>query len=567
MALVHSFCSILVRLSFILLLFIIGISLFSCTTHKPQEHIVSWNLTPDAQVTYAILLLEQSIRLGDRSGVLEAMSILAKNKPEAQFFTDSAAWLLLEKDHITAREILIQGVQLFPDEFGLYLLLTECFLEENQPVKALEILQIYQQKHPKSDLVRQEIGILYLKMGRYKDAHQIFRSLPKTYHNAFIRYCHAQALAALGNTLEAINELQLAVKENPEFMEAWFDIGKLLEKTEKYTEATKVYLDLLDKDISNQSVCLHLIRSTLAGRNPDKALTYMQTGPQNYGFQLAAIALFIDSKFYNQAEELLNKMREQSDCPVDINFFLAAIAYEYHNNLDETLNFLKQIPVRSKYYDNALLMQAQILYSQNKIDETLVVLRQGKDLSLNERELWIMELHLLLTEKRYEETLDTADKGLKIFSEERTLLFLKGVALNGLGKKDEALQLMEKVIYLYPDYPEVLNFVGYTLVEENRDLDRALLLIEKANSLMPNRAYIIDSLAWVLFSKGELKKAWVEINRATQLEDSNDPTIWEHYGDIAFAMGKTKFAKIGWEKALKLQPQNPALIENKLKGL
>ena len=144
---------------------------------------------------------------------------------------------------------------------------------------------------------------------------------------------------------------------------------------------------------------------------------------------------------------------------------------------------------------------------------------------------------------------------------------MKGVAINGLGKKSESLELMEQLISRYPDYPEVLNFVGYCLIEDKRDIDRALSLIKRADSLIPNRAYIVDSLAWAFFAKGEIKKAWVEINRAVSLEDSNDPTIWEHYGDIAQAIGKKKDAKIGWEKAIKLQPQDVEAIQKKLQGL
>lgn len=555
------------------LLLSIGLILFplqACVAKNSQHNTIHWNLTPEAQVTYGILLLEQSIRIGDKSGVLEAMSILVKHSPAPQFFTDSAAWFLLEKDPITARNILEQGIQLFPDEFGFYLLLADCWLEEGYPVKALESLRAYQLRHPKSDLVRQELAILYLKTENYKEAVDIFSSLPKNYYNAFIRYCYAQSLAALGRSSEAMSQLKLAVQENPEFLEAWFETGKLLEKTGNYSEAIKVYLDLLDKDSGNQSVRLHLISTMLSLKKPDQALKYITESSENYSFCLTAVTLFLENKFYTQAELLLKQIKERPEAAGDINvilYILGAIEYECYKNYDKALTLLEEASSKDKYYINTLLLRVQIFYSLNKINQAMQLLHQGQEAAPLEQELWTTEVQLLLNKKEYNKALIVISKGLELFPEEKTLLFLKGVAINGLGKKSESLELMEQLISRYPDYPEVLNFVGYCLIEDKRDIDRALSLIKRADSLIPNRAYIVDSLAWAFFAKGEIKKAWVEINRAVSLEDSNDPTIWEHYGDIAQAIGKKKDAKIGWEKAIKLQPQDVEAIQKKLQGL
>lgn len=570
MVLIQFFCSVLIRsltTRKFLIIVLLCCALQNCIVNKSQSHSIFWNLNPEAQITYGILLLEQSIRAGSKDGVLEAMDVLAKNKPMPQFFIDSAAWLFIEKDFTTARHILEKGIELFSDEFGLHLLLTECWVEENKFEQALAVLQNYQKHHPNVTLVQQELGILYLKMEKYKEAHHIFSSLPKKYHNTFIRYCHAQALAAIGHNTEAMQQLKLAVKENPEFLEAWLEIGKLLEKMGNYNESATIYLDLLDKDSGNQTVRLYLIGVTLAVKNPELALKYVVNGPESYGFRLAAVALFLDAKYYNQAEILLSQLKQEVDYSGDINFFLAALAYEYHKNVTETLIFLEKVPLGNKYYKNAILMRIDILCSLNKIDDVLEILHQEQKIDLTEQGWWLIELHLLIREKRYEEALITAEKGLTVYVNDKTILFLKGITLNGLGKKDDALTLIENLIERYPDYPDALNFVGYTLIEEHRELERAIILIEKANKLLPNRAYIVDSLAWALFSKGELTKAWIEINRAIALDDSNDATIWEHYGDIAAAMGKKKAARVGWEKALNLQIQHPEVIQHKLKGL
>ncbi len=551
----------------LMFLFIIHNSACSLNNLNKKNTDVHWELTQEAQVIYGVLLLEQSIRLSNRDGVLEAIDILSKYKPEAQFFMDSAAWLLLERDPKTARSILKQGLKTLPDNFGLHLLLAESWLEEDEPTWALKVLQEYQKCHPGFIPVRQELAILYLKIGKYKEAHKIFSSLPKRYKNAFIRYCHAQVLIALNKPEEAMQQLNMVVKEKAEFLEAWFEIGKLLERSGKYNDAILVYLDLLDKDTNNQDVWLHLIETTLVAKNPKKALKYVSSSPESYGLRLSLILLFLEHKYYSQAETLLLQLKQKNSTPTDVNFFLAAIAYEYHKNSDSSIEFLEQIHPESKYYNKSLLMQAQIFYNIGKLEKVLFILQQLENCEEFNQDLYVMELHVLLTKKDYKQALEKANKALEVFPEERTILFLKGVALDGLGNRVEALQFMENILIIYPEYPEVLNFVGYTLIEEKKDIDRALVLIEKANALMPNRAYIVDSLAWALFFKGDYEKAWAVIKHAVELEGSDDPTIWEHYGDIALALKKKALARKGWEKALKLQPRDPTQIQEKLKKL
>ena len=49
--------------------------------------------------------------------------------------------------------------------------------------------------------------------------------------------------------------------------------------------------------------------------------------------------------------------------------------------------------------------------------------------------------------------------------------------------------------------------------------------------------------------------------------DGGDPTIWEHYGDIANAQGLKNEARTGWERALELDHPNPETIRKKLNSL
>jgi len=125
---------------------------------------------------------------------------------------------------------------------------------------------------------------------------------------------------------------------------------------------------------------------------------------------------------------------------------------------------------------------------------------------------------------------------------------------------------MEKLLVKHPDHAQALNYVGYTLAEEGRDLDRALVLVTNAAKQDPDNGYILDSVAWVYYKLGDLDKAWEYIRDAVTVT-KDDPTLWEHYGDIAKAMGKKKEARKGYGKSLEFGAKDPAAIKAKLKGI
>lgn len=178
-----------------------------------------------------------------------------------------------------------------------------------------------------------------------------------------------------------------------------------------------------------------------------------------------------------------------------------------------------------------------------------------------------MEIHLYLLQERYREALSAASAAQSIWPSDDEIAYVYGSVLDSLGRKREALAVMEEIIARSPEDYQALNYVGYSLAEQGKELDRAISLLSAALKQAPDHAYILDSLAWAHFRRGEIAEAWAFISRATSLPDGGDPTIWEHYGDIANAQGLKKEARIGWERALELDHPNPEIIRNKLNSL
>ena len=139
--------------------------------------------------------------------------------------------------------------------------------------------------------------------------------------------------------------------------------------------------------------------------------------------------------------------------------------------------------------------------------------------------------------------------------------------LDSLGKRDEAMKVMQGIIASHPEHYQALNYVGYSLAVQGKDLEHALELLQRADRLAPDQFFIVDSLAWALFRLGRTEEALQNIRRAVALVPSPEAEILEHYGDIAAAAGQKEEARKAYEQALKLKPANAESLRQRLGDL
>ncbi len=117
------------------------------------------------------------------------------------------------------------------------------------------------------------------------------------------------------------------------------------------------------------------------------------------------------------------------------------------------------------------------------------------------------------------------------------------------------------------DSPEIANAVGYTYADLGIELDLAEKLIRRALGEMPDNVAILDSMAWVLYRRGDAKSARHYIEQAIKLSgDDLDGVIADHAGDIYHMLGRTDLAARYWKKALRLGGDiEPGEVREKLK--
>ena len=127
-------------------------------------------------------------------------------------------------------------------------------------------------------------------------------------------------------------------------------------------------------------------------------------------------------------------------------------------------------------------------------------------------------------------------------------------------------QDFQKALKLSPKQPDVLNFLGYSLVEQRKRLPEALSMIMSAAEERPQSGYIIDSLGWIYFRLGDYQAAVEPMEKAVKLQPV-DPIINDHLGDVYWMVGRIREANFQWKRALSFSPSKKEAerIRRKLK--
>ncbi len=135
-----------------------------------------------------------------------------------------------------------------------------------------------------------------------------------------------------------------------------------------------------------------------------------------------------------------------------------------------------------------------------------------------------------------------------------TLYYARGVARERQGKWESAETDFLKALELEPDQPYVLNYLAYSWLEQDVNLDQAMEMIQKAVDQRPNDGFIVDSLGWAFYQQGRYEEAVEQLERAVEL-DPNDPTINDHLGDAFWKVGRRTEARFQWQHALDNDPE------------
>jgi len=256
-------------------------------------------------------------------------------------------------------------------------------------------------------------------------------------------------------------------------------------------------------------------------------------------------------------------------------FALATLAnaYETTKRYDSAIAAYDRIPKDTPLQASIDIRKALNLNQLERIDEAQKLLdevaRQNPgDIRPLDALGTIMRGH-----KRYAEAIDYYTRAIALISKPEqkhwTYFYSRGTCYERLKNWGPAETDLRKAMQLSPEEPLVLNYLGYTWIDQSRNLQQGLALIEKAVRQKPDDGYIVDSLGWAQFRMGRFKDAVKYLERAVELRPE-DPVLNDHLGDGYWRVGREREARFQWEQALTLSPEadDAEKIKRKLlKGL
>ncbi|PRD45684.1 hypothetical protein C5748_00520 [Phyllobacterium phragmitis] len=238
---------------------------------------------------------------------------------------------------------------------------------------------------------------------------------------------------------------------------------------------------------------------------------------------------------------------------------------------EKAIEYYSRVPKNSVYRRDAEMQLGLNLAETDKTDDAIKHLKALLDQDKTDIRSYLALGGVYAQKKDFRNAADTYDAAVKTIGtptrDDWAVFYQRGIAYERLKEWDKAEPSFREALALYPEQPQVLNYLGYSWVDMNTNLDEALNMIRKAVELRPQDGYIVDSLGWAYYRLGRYDEAVTELEKAVKLRPE-DATINDHLGDAYWRAGRKLEATFQWNHAVaaKPEPEELAKIEEKLKN-
>jgi tetratricopeptide (TPR) repeat protein len=339
----------------------------------------------------------------------------------------------------------------------------------------------------------------------------------------------------------AIDYYYQFLKSYPNANEVRVNLAKLLVNQKQFSAAQKEYPIIIQqaKNNSNKNVA---DVTAIIGLLSFQAGDY--TAAQNY-FQQALLSGFEDAD--------------------QIHLYLGQSA-EKLNQDESALDWYNKIALGPRHLE-AQISIAQVIARTQSPQKAIALLDELENLNTEQQIVVIKTQAAILGKaKLNQEAFDLLDAAVKNLPNTPELVYDYALAAERLQKFDLMETELRKAITFKPDFAAAYNALGYSFADRNVKVDEAISLIQKALELSPNDHYMLDSLGWAYYRKGDLDQAISYLQQAHSINP--DPEIAAHLGEVLWHKGRHEQAKKIWNDALVINPDNEILIAtaNKFKS-
>jgi len=243
--------------------------------------------------------------------------------------------------------------------------------------------------------------------------------------------------------------------------------------------------------------------------------------------------------------------------------------YEQWGIIPKAVSALGKVGQTSPLYWQARLRIAALDAREERFDQAISKLRALVAEKSGRIDAALTLADLLRTKERWNDAVAAYSTAITRLTkpEERhwPIYFGRGIVLERVKQWPRAEADMKKALELSPEQPYVLNYLGYSWIDQGMHLDEGMKMLKRANELRPDDGAITDSVGWAYYRLGQFDKSVEWLERASE-QKGDDATIVEHLGDAYWHVGRKREARFEWQRALNQKPDKDRLpiINDKL---
>jgi len=554
------------------------LSLTACTTvgkvSSVQKNITSPSLS-QMNERFLYMAAQDALRHGQQELAIQFLTPLVKKQPLERTPRLQLAELLLRSNNINEATVHIDAIlgESQPsiannaEQAKPFILRARALAMSGKGEEALDILSTLLTTQPKLSNARMLHITVLVGLKRLNEAHISIKEgirnnelpeLRKIQADLFMRQNRADdavhALEAMqklnssdetpllllhqialqrGNAARAEQLLRDSIATNPQAVRSRNALGRLLVQSGRTREAITIYQGL--------------VRDTGGNREALSALGLLYYQIKDY---------------VNAASQFRNALKNSSD---DQSRFYLAASLEALGDRDEAATLYKQIDKKSPAYLDAQLRLAGMTLAAEDINTAEKRVKAIISDFNNSANAYMLLSSIYLNQQKFRALLTETEAALALPDLPSRLLFNRAIAHEHFKEYEEVESSLKQLLSSESNNAEALNFLGYVYAEQNIKLYEAEALIRRALTEKPDDGYYLDSLAWVFYQRGEYDKA-IEIQIKAIKLISDDPTMFEHMGDMLWKKGDKPGARNNWKKALTLNHPKPELVRKKIAG-
>lgn len=515
-----------------------------------------------ARTLYTFLLAEIAGARGEVGVALQAYLDLAQRTRDPRLVRRAVEIALFARDLQAAAEAARIWAEIEPNSAEAKRVLAEVLSGSDDQLEHVQI-QLARLLAETDELDAHLMGLnrAFVRVGDKAAVRDVVERLTEPYlDHPEAHFARAQAASAAEDDVASLAAIDQALQLRPDWEPGVLFKAQLLAQNNATADALALLKDHVERHPESRHARLAYARALVTVRQFDAAReqfrALLATSPDDRDLMYAVGLLSAQLEDYDAAVPLLERALGAGHPEGDgIRLNLGQIA-EQRKDFERALHWYRSVPPGEQYVE-AQIRIAMTLAGQGKVREAREHLARVQANDNTRKRLRLAEAQILRTAGQEPEALALLDGELARNPDDPDLLYESSMLAEATGKTELMEQRLRRLIALKPDHAHAYNALGYSLADRGVRLDEAESLIARALELSPQDPFILDSMGWVRFRRGDAQSALKHLERAYAAQP--DPEIAAHLGEVLWSLERKKEAAQIWDKALSADPDNEVL--------